>query len=232
MGVGQATLGRSLDDLVASRFAHDAQGRLTGSAPALYVLHTRDAVVVRCHGRLSQDIAERLDAITGRPRGRPREWAQEYGAYLDTLAKVAPIASMRAGPLYVCPPDLRSAGPCVRVGPDNAALLAGGGLDEWSPDANAGVLMLAVVDSGRAVSLCASVRATPAFHHAGVETAPASRGRGFAGRAVAAWANEVRSLGAAPLYGTTFDNLASQTVARRLGLELIGSEFEVELAAL
>jgi hypothetical protein len=35
-------------------------------------------------------------------------------------------------------------------------------------------------------------------------------------------------MGAIPLYGTTFDNLASQGVARSLGMELVGSEFSVE----
>jgi predicted GNAT family acetyltransferase len=89
--------------------------------------------------------------------------------------------------------------------------------------------MMGVVEESRVVSLCASVHASPAFHHAGVETAPAARGRGYAGRAVSAWAALVRTSGAQPLYGTTFDNLASQTVARRLGLTLIGSEFSVEL---
>jgi hypothetical protein len=223
---------RAREDLVAVRFASDARGRLTGQAPSLYVLRTADAATCRVHADLPDDCAERLLAIAERPRGRPRDWEREYGAYLAALAAVAPITSMRAGPLYVCPPDLPAAEAYVRLGPENADLLEGGALAEWAPDARSGrTLMLAVVEAGQVVSLCASVRVSPAFHHAGVETAPAARGRGHAGRAVAAWAEHVRAAGAAPLYGTTFDNLASQTVARRLGLSLIASEFSVELAA-
>jgi len=188
--------------------------------------------MIRRHARLPDAVSERLRAIAARPRGRPRDWASEYGAYLDALAGVGPIASMRAGPLYLGPPSLKGSGACVRLGPDNAGVLAGGGLEERIPDARDGRLMMAVVEEGRAVSLCASVHASDAFHHAGVETAPPWRGRGLAGRAVAAWAEQVRALGAQPIYGTTFDNLASQTVAHRLGLTLIGSEFEVELAGL
>lgn len=221
-----------LEDLVASRFAHDERGRLTGRAPALYVVRTPDAVMVRCHARLPDAAAARLRAIAERPRGRPRDWASEYGGYLEALASIAPIASMRAGPLYLCPPTLQGSDSCVRLVPDNAALLQRGGLEEWIPDARNGMLIMAVVEDERAVSLCASVHGSGAFHHAGVETAPAWRGRALAGRAVAAWAAQVRALGAMPLYGTTFDNLASQLVARRLGLTLIGSEFEVELAGL
>jgi len=181
---------------------------------------------------LPDDVAERLRAIAERLRGRPRDWASEYGAYLDALARIAPIAAMRAGPLYLSPPTLSGSDSCVRLGPDNADLLVGGGLEEWIPDARDGMLMIAIVEDGRAVSICASVHASDGFHHAGVETAPPWRGRGLAGRAVAAWAEQVRALGAEPLYATTFDNLASQTVARRLGLALIGSEFEVVLAQL
>ena len=220
----------SLEKLVATRFSHDERSRLIGRAPALYVVRAPGAVVVRCHARLPDDVAERLRSIASGPRGRPRDWAGAYGAYLDVLAKVAPIAAMRAGPLYLCPPNLAGSNSGVRLGPDNAGMLERGGLAEWIPDARDGMLMMAVVEDGRAVSLCANVHASDAIHHAGVETAPPWRGRGLAGRAVAAWAAQVRSLGAQPVYGTTFDNLASQTVARRLGLTLIGSEFEVELA--
>jgi hypothetical protein len=54
---------------------------------------------------------------------------------------------------------------------------------------------------------------------------------GFGARAVLAWARAVRSQGAAPIYGTTFDNIASQGVARRLGLTLIAGEFSIECEA-
>ena len=56
----------------------------------------------------------------------------------------------------------------------------------------------------------------------------AYRGRGFACQAVTAWARAVQTLGSVPFYATTFDNLSSQGVARRLGLDLVGSEFSVE----
>jgi hypothetical protein len=42
---------------------------------------------------------------------------------------------------------------------------------------------------------------------------------------VAGWASAVRSLGAAPFYTTSWDNIASQAVARRLNLSLVGVDF-------
>ena len=115
----------------------------------------------------------------------------------------------------------------VSIGEDNAELLLGG-LDEWRPGVAAGLPMVAMVERGRAVSICASVKASTSTYCADVETLPAYRGRGFASQAVAAWAKAVRALGAAPFYGATFDNGASQSIARRLGLSLIGSEFSIE----
>jgi predicted GNAT family acetyltransferase len=60
-----------------------------------------------------------------------------------------------------------------------------------------------------------------------VETLPRSRGRGHAANAVAAWANAVRKTGAVPLYSTSWDNVASQSVAAKLGLSPFGADFHV-----
>jgi GNAT superfamily N-acetyltransferase len=217
---------RLLDDLAETMFTSDAQGRLTGPAPLLHIIRTHDHLIVRLHAALTDEIASKLRRRAGQPRGRAGQWARDYAVYLEILRGVGQLAEVRAGPLYVVS-GLRNPSPdVVLIGPGNLGLLRDG-LDEWLPDVEAGLPMAAVVQDGRAVSICASVRASPRVHCAGVETLPDHRGQGLAVRAVAAWAQAVQALGAAPFYGTTFDNLASQGVARRLGLTLIGSEFSI-----
>jgi len=77
----------------------------------------------------------------------------------------------------------------------------------------------AVMDSGYPVSVCfcATRNSAPAVE-AGVETAVAFRGRGFAARVTAAWACAVRASGRIPLYSTNWTNAGSRGVARKLGL--------------
>jgi GNAT superfamily N-acetyltransferase len=217
----------TLVDRAESLVRVDARGRLAAAAPHLYVLRTPQRVVCRCHAGFSAEIAARLDQIARRERGRPRDWAREYGAYLDVLAAVGRARAVRAGPLFYVPELARSEDAAIRITEDNADLLLGG-LDEWRPDVAADLPMAIMVSDGRAVSICATVHASATAHTAGVETLPAYRGRGLAVQAVAAWARMVQSLGATPFYATTFDNIASLSLASRLDLRLVGSEFSVE----
>jgi len=87
--------------------------------------------------------------------------------------------------------------------------------------------MFAIIEDGRAASLCASVRKTAAAHEAGVETAPSYRGRGHAARAATAWALAVRTMGLVPLYSTSWRNEASRAVARKLGLIHFGNDLHI-----
>lgn len=208
-------------------FASNGQGRLLGDSPDMYLLRTREGAVCRFHADLPDGIVAMLRELVERPRGRPGSWAREYAGYANVLSAVGPFEAVRAGPFYDFPERIEQDGEAISIDGRNAHLLRGG-LDEWLPDVAAGLPMAAVVANGRAVALCASVRASAAVHCAGVETVPEHRGRGLAGRAVSAWAATVRSRGAAPIYGTTFDNLSSQRVAARLGLRPVGTEFWIK----
>ena len=87
---------------------------------------------------------------------------------------------------------------------------------------------LAIVADGRLASLCFSSRNTPVAAEAGVNTLEEFRGRGYAPAVVAAWERAVRAEGRIPLYSTSWDNLASRSVARKLGLVLYGADFSIE----
>jgi predicted GNAT family acetyltransferase len=72
--------------------------------------------------------------------------------------------------------------------------------------------------------MCFSSRTSAYAAEAGVETAPEFRGRGYASAVVTRWAEVVRQSGRRPLYSTSWDNLASQGVAKKLGLILYGED--------
>jgi GNAT superfamily N-acetyltransferase len=219
---------RLLGELTETMFASDERGRLFGTdAPHLHLLRTPEGLICRCHAGLADEVADALHGLAKRARGRPSEWASEYADYGKALSSVAQLKALRAGVLYSFPALSESNYAAVNICEDNAKLLIGG-VEEWRSDIASGLPMTAMVVNGRAVSICASVKASTVAHCAGVETLPAYRGKGFASQAVAAWAKTVRALGAAPFYGTTFDNYASQRVARRLDPSLIGAEFSIE----
>lgn len=215
-----------LESLLEAMFPHDERGRLIGPAPLLHVLRTDDRVICRSHADMPEASADRLRAIAQAERGRPTQWAEAYAAYLSLAQRSASVTAVRAGPLFRCSGRLPAPPDCVSIGPENLGLLRRS-LPEWVEDAEAGSLMAAAIVDGQAVAVCATVRSAEGVACAGVETAPAHRGRGHAARAVAAWASLVQAQGAQPFYATTFDNLPSQKVAWRLGLTLIGSEFSI-----
>jgi RimJ/RimL family protein N-acetyltransferase len=78
--------------------------------------------------------------------------------------------------------------------------------------------MVAIIEDGQTVAICASVRITAAAHEAGVEVLGPYRKRGYASAAVSAWVKTVREISALPMYSASDENFGSQKVAARLGL--------------
>jgi hypothetical protein len=146
--------------------------------------------------------------------------------YLKVLDEHAPAESWSGGPAYRFTKISITTNSFVRVTEDNSDVLKGGfeGLfDEipnWQP-------FVALVNDGQAVSVCRSARVTEAAHEAGVETLRQFRGNGYAGRVTSEWARLVTEGGSIPLYSTSWKNVASQAVARKLGLECFGNDFEI-----
>ena len=147
-------------------------------------------------------------------------------AIVSLLARDAPVQRIWSGPAYCIDVDALPPAPlAARVTRANADLLHT--FPEWRDEVDERQPFVVSVEDGAAVALCCSVRITAAAHAAGVETLPAARRRGMASQAVAEWARAVDELGAIALYSTSWDNVASQAVARRLGMKLIGADFHV-----
>lgn len=219
-------------------FTHDDDLRLlyvnepTGAvqpAPRFYLGRTAEGAVWRFRADQPTEVVERLETLCRNEPivHDPREKPMHYDEYITILETQDPINRVWMGPAYCFPDDClpRSAN-LVRITRENAWLLRSK-LAEWLPDVPHCRPFVAIVQEDAAVSLCCSVRITARAHEAGVETLTAFRGRGYASEVVAGWACEVRKIGCLPLYSTSWDNMASQRVAAKLGMAAYGADFHI-----
>jgi hypothetical protein len=218
---------------VETAFVHDAGGRIVRTnerdaqpTPRLLVARTAAGDVVRFGYEAPLELVARLAGTLARERpvadfGAPLTVANELRAALD---EHGPVTEERSGPAYRFPDGVRGSAGATEITTDNLALVAWtfpwlvDELADWAP-------CFAVVRDGAAVSVCFSSRNGPRAACAGVETLPDFRGRGYAPLATAAWEGAIRASGRVPFYSTTWDNLASQAVARKLGLVMFGAEW-------
>jgi RimJ/RimL family protein N-acetyltransferase len=218
---------------VAALYRCDYRGRLIsvnqwdgGLAPRFFMMRTQGNVVCRFRADLPDDLVDHLQQLSAQEPTPPGMLPALHSQYLDALAAHARVDRVWAGPIYMCPQDLAPTGSIVPINEDNAEFLRGG-FEHWLADIPHRQPFVALVENHRAVSICASVRISPAVHCAGVETQVGYRQKGYAVSAVAAWATVVRAQGAIPFYSTSWENHASQRVAARLGLSLVGVDFHV-----
>jgi len=216
-------------------YRSDHRGRLVsinqwngGAAPRFYLMRTAENVICRFGADLPDDLVSRLEELCTQELngGPPGRLPAQYRQYLDLLSSHAPVDRVWAGPAYMSTQDVSSDGSPVLVRGNNADLLRNG-FEEWLPDIRHRQPFVAMIEDDCAVSICASVRISEAVHCAGVETQVGYRQRGYAVRAVAGWAMAVRRRGATPFYSTSWENHASQRVAARLGLSLVGVDFHI-----
>ncbi len=219
---------------VHALFVHDARDRIVRvnepngrPAPRFFLGRTAAGHVSRYRHDVPDAVIERMEALCRRepidrtPSALPRA-AQRYESL---LAAIAPVTSVWSGPAFVLP-SADAPRRAIAIDSSNHRLLSGG-FDDWLADVPMRRPFMAVVETGRAVSVCASVRITARAHEAGVETLPEHRRRGYAVDVVADWASAVRDLEALPLYSTSWQNVASQRVAARLGARMLGVDFHV-----
>ena len=155
-----------------------------------------------------------------------RTYPRNHDRFKEILQNHAPIERVWAGPAYHFPDFIEPPTNAVRLSPENARLLKGD-FAKLVPELNDGRPYFGVIEDSQAVSICQSVRLSSRAHEAGVDTLRAYRQRGHATSAVAGWALAVRALNLIPLYSTSWDNVASQGVARRLGLVQYGVDYHV-----
>lgn len=85
-----------------------------------------------------------------------------------------------------------------------------------------------ILKDKKVVSLCCSARQSNEAAEASVYTTKEYRSKGYGAIVTKAWAHEVQQQGKVALYSTTWDNFASQGVARTLGLKQYGVGIAIE----
>jgi hypothetical protein len=216
----------------AALFRHDAAGRIVTTneadgdpAPRLFLGRTRAGNLWRFREDLPASLVRDLETIlVGEPIATDlRQPPACLGTLRAALDAHAPVVDVEQGPAWYFPDAIAAPSGVVAILPETRHLL-----QEYSPYAATHLEEVqpcyAVVEDGTAVSICATVRLTAAAAEAGVGTVAAYRGRGYAAAVTAAWALAIRQSGRTPLYSTSWDNLASQRVAARLGLILYGAD--------
>jgi len=216
-------------------YTRDANGDLvrvnehTGApAPRFFLGRTTDGVVRCFRHDVDLDTRRELEAATRDDvlREQPLDAPPDLTPYARILDRTAPVEQTETGPAYCFPQTLPVANGPVLVTDENAEMLQPL-LQAWIPDVRLCPPLFALQVDGQAVAVCASVRITSDAYEAGVETSPAYRGRGYAAQVVSAWARAVREMGRVPLYSTSWQNTASQAVARKLGLIHFGSDLHL-----
>jgi RimJ/RimL family protein N-acetyltransferase len=216
---------------VGTLFRLDADGRMTGinepgdqPAPRVFLGRTAEGNVWRFRRDLQVALVRELEAILeSEPMGGdlPQRPAT-FDRLCSALSVHEPISNIWQGPAWYVPSTVQPTASIDVVAVTDDALL-----ETSFPNGPYREPCFAVVSDGVAVAVCESARTSEHAAEAGVATADAFRGRGYASAAVAAWARAVRASGRVPLYSTSWDNIASQAVARRLGLVLYGVDFHI-----
>ena len=214
-------------------FSYDARGRMTGTnepdrrpAPRLWVGWTSGGHVARFGEAVPDDLARELAAIVGHEPARGDGLvvpAALRATLRAALARHAPIKEEGGGPAYRFPESIAQPGDAVEVTDANLALVRD--THPWLyRDLSTFGPCFAVLEDGLAASICFSSRIGARALEAGLFTLPEYRGRGYALAVTAAWGAAVRASGRVPLYSTAWENVASQAVARRLGLRMFGAD--------
>ncbi|MDE0401012.1 MAG: GNAT family N-acetyltransferase [Candidatus Poribacteria bacterium] len=197
-------------------------------APRFFFGYTNEGSICRFRHDLPDNVVAQLkEVVAAEPMPvNSEKIPKNHSQFKDILQSQAPIERVWVGPAYRFPEQIAPPTNVVRLSRTHAGLLKGD-FAEMVSELNSSQPYLAVIEDSQAVSICRSIRSSSRAHEAGVDTLVGYRRRGYAIWVVAAWALAVRALNRIPLYSTSWDNLASQGVARRLDLVQYGVDYHV-----
>jgi hypothetical protein len=232
-----------IDIQIATLFVSDADGRLRyiaepgyeesqlDPAPRFFMGRSKEGTLWRFRHDLPDDLVQDIE---DRCRFEPiatnlADLSMNMATIRAALQAHAPILHEERGPAYWIPHSIPTpSAQVVQVSETNAYLLEAN--FPWKLTSPSGFTtgpLAAAVVQGNAVSICYCARLTTLAAEAGVETVEAARGQGYASAVVTAWASLVRQQGVLPLYSTSWANVASQGVARKLGMVCYAEDWSI-----
>ncbi|MCF6411043.1 GNAT family N-acetyltransferase [Pseudalkalibacillus salsuginis] len=185
-------------------------------APFLFIGRTKTGNIIRFNKSFSEFEESKILKLVD-----DRIDSMNLGKLIINVSKLRQISSVWMGPAYVFPEGFNMTSNATKITNDNKDLL----LKEFPhliDDFEWRQPIYAIMQDGKAVSICSSARKSLKGAEASVETLTRYQGNGYATRCVVAWAAEVRKLGLKPLYSTAWDNFSSQSVAKKLNLYQYG----------
>ncbi|ATP39936.1 GNAT family N-acetyltransferase [Solibacillus sp. R5-41] len=209
-------------------FKHDTENRIKvvneppyDDAPRIFIGVTNLGSVVRYSNALDASLVEKLKPVIGTNSGT------NLGEIINVLSMDRQLNNLWIGPAYVFP-DVRDKvhTKAIQVTHENKELLK-----PYFPytfeDFEYKQPCFVIVENNIPVSICCSARKTTKADEASVFTHEDYRGRAFGIDVTNAWAAEVQKQGRIALYSTSWDNFASQSIARKLKLRQYGTDIHM-----
>ncbi len=198
-------------------------------APRFFFGYTNEGSICKFRHNLPDHIVTQLKEVAAAEPlpMNPQQIPKNRRQFEDILQSHAPIERVWVGPAYRFPEHIAPPTNVIHLLSSEDARLLKGDFADIRPELNSPHPCLAIIEDSQVVSICRSVRASARAHEVGVDTLAGYRRRGHATSVVAAWALAVRALNRIPLYSTSWNNVASQGVARRLGLVQYGVDYHV-----
>ncbi|GAS80528.1 GNAT family N-acetyltransferase [Paenibacillus amylolyticus] len=190
-----------------------------GQAPAIFIGMTSAGSLTYYHEQLPPNLVDELGIISELPLDIPK--------LIRKVETFEPVNNVWMGPAYAFPETLDEWDLKVQlIGHEQRYLLAEH-FPELKDHLHEKKPVAAYVVNGSAVAVCCSARVSIHGAEASLYTAPGYRGHGYAAETVKCWQYYVKERGRMPIYSTSWDNLASQHVARKLGLIQFGVDFSI-----
>lgn len=219
-------------DLIAIQvevlFVHNQVGKMkyineqgNPKAPRFFLGITREGSITRYHCDLDDETVGKIEKLIREPSNHI-----EIAKIIDLLNEERTVKNIWMGPAFMFSNNLHKPTRTIQITEKDKELLRENFPHlieqmEWRKP------YFAIVKNEKVVSICCSARSTPVAAEASVETLAEFQGNGYGTDVVTAWAISIQEEKRIPLYSTSWDNYASQAVARKLKLINYGMDLHI-----